>query len=89
MPARKVTDIAPFELKCMQRTRTLVMPSDPEIEAAFKFKARPMPSYQDTVRRAHSDVLTHITTFMRYYSQSCIRTQDSKKAYKHITQNII
>lgn len=60
VPARKVTDIAPFELKCMQRTRTLVMPSDSEIEAAFKFKARPMPSYQDTVRTAlQIDVLTH------------------------------
>lgn len=77
VPARKVTDIAPFELKCMQRTRTLVMPTDSEIEAAFKFKARPMPSYQDTVRTAlRSDVLTHIETCIRCYNQSSRRTQN-------------
>ena len=35
MPARKVTDVTPFELKCMQRTRALVMPSDAEIEAGL------------------------------------------------------
>ena len=59
MPARKVTDVTPFELKCMQRTRTLVMPSDAEIEAAFNFKARPMPSYQDSVRLS-----LHFTLFL-------------------------
>ena len=47
--AKRGTDFAPFELKSIQRTRTSNPPTEDENEGSFSFKARPMPSYQETV----------------------------------------